>query len=173
MPIETLNTLVVGYDDVTQAIRDYDDLAKARQEGRVDAYEAAVVQGEHDNRWITATTVDARQRGTLAGTGLGFAVGAVISPLLAGALLGAGFGALFGHVADQIDAFNQAVEMREVEQLVDDSQANMIVIADDETIEVIRAAALERQRRVLVRFSEADIDLLRRELQQNSSWGQV
>jgi uncharacterized membrane protein len=162
---EGLTTLVVGYDDVTAARGDYEDLAAARQEHRVGDYEAVVVCKTESGHKLLATTVDPRVRWTLRTAGLGCVVGAVLAPALAGALLGAGIGAIAGDLVDRIDAFNHA-DMQEVNRLVDDSTANIIVVCDAATAAVIAEVARSRGR-VVLPFSSADVDLLKREVQRN------
>ena len=49
--------------------------------------------------------------------------------------------------------------MPEVERLVDDSAANVIIIVDDATIEDISQTASWRGRRIVLRFSDADVDV--------------
>jgi uncharacterized membrane protein len=164
-----LVTLVVGYDDADVALIDFHDLALARREHRVGDYEAAVVRRSEDGHDLVATTVDARHRATLHWAGLGVIVGALISPALATALLGAGLGALGGSIKDRVDAFEHD-DMRQVGKLVDDSSVNLIVVADETTVSEIATAA-ESRGRVLVPFSDADIGLLKREVQQAATDG--
>jgi uncharacterized membrane protein len=163
MARQQLATLVVGYDDVDIAMTDFQDLAEVHREHRVGDYEAAVVRritGRHD---LVATTVDATHRATLFGAGLGVVVGVVISPVLAAVVLGAGFGAVAGDIVEKYDALKHA-DMSEVEQVVDASAANLIVIAEQATLDDIAKAATSRGRRASVPFSHADIRLLEREL---------
>ena len=145
---EGLVTLVVGYDDVGAARGDYEDLVTARRENRVGAYEAAVVHQTGSRHELVVTTVDPRSRWTLRAMGLGVVAGAVLAPAFAGVLLGAGVGAIAGDVVDRLDAFNHA-DMREVERLVDDSTANIIVVSDAATADAIAEVARSRGRVVL------------------------
>ena len=92
------------------------------------------------------------------------------SPVLAAAAVGAGIGAVIGNIADQIDAFKHT-DMREIERLVDDSAANLIVIANGTTIDEIAKVATRRGRRIVVPFSDADVDVLERELQRVMTMG--
>ena len=166
MATEGLTTFVVGYDDVSAARSDYDDLATARRENRVGDYEAALLQRIDSGHEVLVTTVDPRSRWTLRTMALGAAAGAVIAPIFAGALPGAGLGAIAGDVVDRIDAFNHA-DLREVERLVDDSTANIILVSDFATADAIAEVARSRGR-VVLPFSSADVDLLRREVQRNA-----
>ena len=97
-------------------------------------------------------------------------VAAVISPVLAAAAVGAGIGAVIGNIADQIDAFKHR-DIREIERLVDDDAANLIVIANGTTIDEIAKVATTRGRRIVVPFSDADVDVLERELQRVMTMG--
>ena len=165
MTSQRLTTLVVGYEDVEVALADLNDLAAVRKAHGVGDYEAAVVRNHASHHELVETTVDAGPRRTLLGAGLGVVVAVVITPLLGAAALGAAFGAMLGSVADQLDAFKHS-DMREVERLVDDSAASLIIIADDATIKAICEAATSRHRRIVMAFSDADVDLLERELQE-------
>jgi uncharacterized membrane protein len=170
MTTKGLTTLVVGYDDVEVAMADLADLAAVHEAHGVGEYEAAVVSIAEAEHEIVATTVDARVRGTVLGAGLGAVVAAVISPVLAAAVVGAGIGAVIGNIRDQIDAFKHT-DMREIERLVDDSAANLIVIANGTTIDEIAKVATARGRRIVVPFSDADVDVLERELQRVMTMG--
>ena len=172
MSNEGLTTLVVGYDDVEVAKADLADLDAIREAHGVGDYEAAIVRNDEAGHVIVATTVDARLRGTVLGAGLGVVVAAVISPVLVFAAVGAGVGAVIGNLTDQIDAFEHA-DMREVERMVGDSRASLIVIANAATIEEITQAATARDRRVVVSFSDADVEVLERELQRVMSMGGI
>jgi hypothetical protein len=85
-------------------------------------------------------------------------------------VLGAAFGAVVGDIVDEYDAFRHA-DMSEVEQIVDDSAANLIVIANQTTLDDVAKAATSRGRRASVPFSNADIRLLERELQRATTYG--
>jgi uncharacterized membrane protein len=159
-----LTTLVLAYEDAAVAQSDYVDLGGAHREGRVGEYEAAVVRKADAGHELLATTVDPRARWTFRALGLGCVAGAIIAPAFAGVLLGAVFGAATGGLVDQMDAFNHA-DMREVERLVGDSNANLIVVADAANIDAIAKVAQSRGRRIVVPFSPADVDLLKREVQ--------
>jgi uncharacterized membrane protein len=158
-----LVTFVVGYPDVDAARGDYEDLVTARRESRVGDYEAALVHKTESGHELIVSTVDPRARWTLRVMGLGVVAGAVLTPAFAGVLILGGFGAIAGDLVDRIDAFNHA-DMREVERLVDGSTANIIVVSDQPTADAIAEVARSRGH-VVLPFSSADIDLLKREVQ--------
>ncbi len=112
---------------------------------------------------MAATTVRERARDTWLGAGLGFVAGALIAPTLPIVIVGAGFGVVIGHVLDQFDAFKHA-ELNEVQSLVNDSAATLIVICDEAKGTELRDIALSRHRRVVLSLHKADIDVLKREL---------
>jgi len=170
MSSTALTTLVVGYDEVEVAVADLQDLAGVHREHGVGDYEAALVRRTEPGHEVVETTVDAQLKGTLFGAGLGLVVAAVISPMVAVAAVGAGLGAAVGLLTDQFDALKHA-GMREVERLVDESVANLIIIANPATIEAISNAASSRGRRIVVAFSDADVDVLERELQRVIKFG--
>jgi hypothetical protein len=96
---------------------------------------------------------------------LGVVAGLAVTPAVAAAIVGGGLGALIGNVTDQIDAFKHTSQMTEVERLIDDSNANLVAIADQSTSSEVVAAALRRERRVVADLASADTDALERELQ--------
>lgn len=163
MATDGLVTFVVGYPDVDTAKGDYEDLVTARRENRVDDYEAALVHKTESGHELIASTVDPRARWTLRAMGLGAVAGAILTPAFAGVLLVGGVGAIAGDLIDRIDAFKHA-NMREVERLVDGSTANVIVVSDGATADAIAEVARSRGR-VVLPFSSADVDLLKREVQ--------
>jgi hypothetical protein len=61
--------------------------------------------------------------------------------------------------------------MSEVEKVVDDCAANLIVIADETTLDDVAQAAASRGSRASLPFSDADVGLLERELQQATTYG--
>ena len=160
-----LTTVVIGYDHIDTALKDYADLKRvAAQRGQEDDYEAAVIQLADDGYEVATTTVRERARDTWLGAGLGFVAGALIAPTLPIVIVGAGLGAVIGHVLDQFDAFKHA-DLKEVQSLVDDSAATLIVICDEAKGSELRDIALSRQRRVVLSIHGTDIDVLKRELQ--------
>ena len=165
MARKNLATVVVGYDDVDDALTDFRDLRVVHREHRVGDYEAAVVRSSDDGgHELVETTVDPKNRATLVCAGLGTVIGLVISPVIAAAAVGAAIGAATGDIVDEFDAFKHS-DLREVERLVGDSAVNLIAIAEEATLNAIAAAAGSRGRRLVVPFSEADIGVLERELQ--------
>ncbi len=161
-----LTTVVVAFDDLPTALSDYADLrreaAKRKQESD---YEAAVIQRDDDGYAVATSTVRERERDTILGAGLGLVAGALISPALPAVIVGTGIGMVIGNVMDQVDAFKHS-DLKEVRSLVDDSAATLIVICDEVKGTELREIAVSRHRRVVVSIHEADIDVLKRELQQ-------
>ena len=166
MPGADLATLVVAYDDVDIALSDYSDLRReAAKRGREKDYEAAVIQRSDDGYEVVTSSVQPRERETMLGAGLGFVLGALVSPALPAVIVGAGIGAVIGNVTDQIDAFRHT-DMEEVRGLIDGSAATLMAISDEASISELRQSAIWRHRRVVVPLHEANIDVLKREIQQ-------
>ena len=166
MPGADLATLVVAYDDVDIALSDYEDLRReAAKRDREKDYEAAVIQRHDDGYEVVTSSVQPRERETMLGAGLGLVLGALVSPALPAVIVGAGIGAVIGNVMDQIDAFRHT-DMNEVRGLIDGSAATLMVISDEASISELRQSAMSRHRRVVVPLLEANIDELKREIQQ-------
>ena len=91
-------------------------------------------------------------------------VGVLFTPALSAALVGGGFGAAVGHVIERADALKHA-DLSEVERVVGDGAANLLVIAAPDVVEDIVEAAQSRQRRIRLPLEHADITLLKKELQ--------
>jgi uncharacterized membrane protein len=167
---DDLTTLVVGYDDVDVALTDFHDLENVRREHRVGDYEAAVVRrlddGQHD---LVETSVEGSHRRTLVYAGLGAVLGVLISPAIAVVACGAGIGVIAGRISEEFDALDHA-DLREVQRVVADSPVTLIVIAQQATLDDIANAASARGR-ASVPFSDADIDLLERELRKATTYG--
>jgi uncharacterized membrane protein len=166
VPGVDLATLVVAYDDVDIALSDYADLRnEAAKRGREKDYEAAVMQRHDDGYELVTSSVQPRERETVLGAGLGFVLGVLVSPALPAVIVGAGIGAVIGNVMDQIDAFRHT-DLQEVRGLIDDSAATLMVISDEASIDELRESAMWRHRRVVVPLLEANVDVLKREIQQ-------
>ena len=160
-----LTTVVVGYDDIDTALADYADLKRvAAHRGQEDDYEAAVIRLDDDGYEVATTTVRERARDTWLGAALGFVAGALISPVLPVVIVSGGVGVAVGHLMDQADAFKHA-DLKEVQSLVGESAATLIVICDEVKGIEVREIALSRNRRIVVSLQKADIDVLKRELQ--------
>ena len=145
---------------------DYSDLKReAAQRGQEEDYEAAIIQREGDRYAVATSTLAERKRDTMLGAGLGFVTGALISPALPVVMVGAGLGAIIGNVMDKVDAFKHT-DLVEVRGLVDGSAATLIVICDEAEGAELSEIARSRHRRVVVSLHKADIELLRRELQE-------
>ena len=166
MPGGDLATLVVAYDDVDIALSDYADLRReADKRDREKDYEAAVIQRVDDGYEVVRSSVQPREHETMLGVGLGFVIGVVVSPALPAVIVGAGIGAVIGNLMDQIDGFRHS-DLQEVRGLIDGSAATLMVISDAASINELRQSAIGRLRRVVVPLVEANIDVLKREIQQ-------
>jgi hypothetical protein len=164
---DNLVILVVAYDDPATPLEDFSDLAAwAARSQRAGDYEAAVVHRTADGFVVAATTIPEGGRGTWLGAGLGFALGLLVSPALPVAIVGSGVGLVVGNVIDKVGGFRHARQMAEVSQLVDGSEASVIVIADEATSNEVAEAAFARERRVFVPLVPADVDALARELEE-------
>ena len=78
-------------------------------------------------------------------------------------------GLLVGNVIDRVDAFRHVTNRPEVARLVDGSAVNLMVIGDAGTTAEIADVALARERRVVVRLGEADVEELQHELRATDS----
>jgi uncharacterized membrane protein len=166
-----LTTVVIGYEDTRTAVEDFNDLERAHREGRLPSYDAAVVGRTAESaRVVIATTIDPNQSHTLRAAGLGVVVGIVLSPALIAAAVGAVIGGIVGRAMDGIDATEHG-GMTETKRLIDESAANLIVIASDSDAKQIESIAATRPNRTVVPFSPAEIATLKLELQSDATLG--
>jgi uncharacterized membrane protein len=162
---EALVTVVVAYVDLATALRDFDDLAQVRRDHQVGHYDAAVVHTRSEGRTdVTVTTVSSREKATLHGAGLGLVVGVLFAPALSAALLGASLGAVVGHVAARVEAFKHA-NLPEVNRIVGEGAAHLLIIATPAVADDIARAAVSRERHTRLLLDDADVTLLKEELQ--------
>ena len=165
MTEEALTTVVVGYNDTDTALKDFRDLERAHEEGRLPSYDAAVVEraSDSDHR-IVATTIDPDRKRLVRGAGLGLVLGVIYSPALAVAAVGATVGAIVGSVVDDFVSLKHG-DMEETRRLIDDSAANLVVISDSPHARQLESIASSRAERTIVPLAPADIEALKNELQ--------
>jgi uncharacterized membrane protein len=145
-------------------VKDFHDLERAHEEGRLPSYDAAVVEHASDaGHRIVATTIDPDRRRLLRGAGLGLVLGIIYSPALAVAAAGATIGAVVGHIVDEFASLKHA-DMEHTHRLIDDSAANLIVICNSAHSRQLESIASSRAERTIVPLLPADIEALKNEL---------
>lgn len=170
MAFDTVIVIANVYDDVDDAIADYDAVAKLYHAGVADTYDAAVVSHQDDGKVkiVKKHEQPTRQVGAL-GLGTGLAVGALVAlfpaigigaGLVVGGAGGFGLGALAGHVA----AGMSRGDLKELGTHLDEGKSGLLVIAAQDTEARVDAAitrstkTMKKQLRVDEKNLEASLD---------------
>lgn len=112
------------YDDIETAERDYRSLKKLHAEGRVAAYDAAVVFKDHEGKVAIQDRSKKESTATWTGVGVGALVGLLFPPaIVATAVVGGVTGALVGRARAslskaEVDALGNALLDNEVALVV-------------------------------------------------------
>jgi uncharacterized membrane protein len=141
------------YDNVDDAKADLEVLKEMHREHIVGTYDAAVVTKNEEGKVKIVDKIEKpTQHGGWAGAAVGAALGVIFPPgILLGGLIGAGAGALIGH----LEGGMSREDVREVGELLDNSEAALIVVGEA-TIERAVTEATERAKRELKKEVRAD-----------------
>ena len=141
------------YDNVEDAKADLEALRELHSEHIVGTYDAAVVTKNEEGKVEIVDKIEKpTQHGGWYGAAVGAALGLVFPPgILLGGLMGAGAGALIGH----LEGGMSRSDVREVGELLDNSEAALIVVGEA-TIERSVAEATERAKKELKKEVRAD-----------------
>ena len=141
------------YDDVEDAKADLEALKELHREDVVGTYDAAVVTKNEEGKVKIVDKIEKpTQHGGWAGAAVGAALGLIFPPgILLSGLIGAGAGALIGH----LEGGMSREDVREVGELLDNSEAALIVVGEA-TIERAVDEATERAKRELKKEVRAD-----------------
>ena len=133
--------------------RAVDVLKEMHREHVVGTYDAAVVTKNEEGKVKIVDKIEKpTQHGGWAGMAVGAALGLIFPPsILVGGLLGAGAGALIGHLEGGMSRSN----VREVGELLDNSEAALIVVGEA-TLERAVDDATARAKRDLKKEIRAD-----------------
>jgi uncharacterized membrane protein len=141
------------YDSVEDARADLEALKELHREDVVGTYDAAVVTKNEEGKVKIVDKIEKpTQHGGWAGAAVGAALGLIFPPgIILGGLIGAGAGALIGH----LEGGMSREDVREVGELLDNSEAALIVVGEA-TIERAVTEATERAKRELKKEVKAD-----------------
>ena len=139
--------------DVEDAKADLEALKELHREHIVGTYDAAVVTKNEEGKVKIVDKIEKpTQHGGWYGAAVGAALGLIFPPgILLGGLIGAGAGALIGH----LEGGMSREDIREVGELLDNSEAALIVVGEA-TIERAVTEATERAKRELKKEVKAD-----------------
>ena len=141
------------YESVDDAKADLGALKELHREDMVGTFDAAVItKNEEGKVEVVDKTEKPTQHGGWAGLAAGAAIGLIFPPsVLVGGLVGAGAGALTGHLRGGMSDS----DLKEIGELLDDSEAALIVIGE-ETIERGVEEATRRAKKEMKKEVRAD-----------------
>jgi uncharacterized membrane protein len=170
MAFDTFMVYVGVYSDVDAAEADY-DLVKAlhTEAGLIDAYDAAVIQRNEDNKVKIVRKHETPTRvGGVLGGGVGLATGLVVA-LFPFAALGGGLlaattagGAVLGAVAGHATAGMSRHDLKELGEHLDAGQAGLVVVGmSDMSAKIERE--MRRAEKVQKKQLKADVEDIERD----------
>jgi uncharacterized membrane protein len=163
MAADTFLVYAGVYDDVDDALADYDALKELHTEADlIDAYDAAVIERRADGKVKIAKKHETPTRaGGVLGGGFGLATGLVVvlfpAAAIGGGLLAAttGGGALVGALAGHAAAGMSRKDLKELGEQLDEGQAGLVVVAVSD-MEAKVEEAMKRAKKVEAKQMKAD-----------------
>ncbi len=163
MPIDTLLVYSGVYDDVADALADYELIKDLHTEANlIDAYDAAVIERDHKGKVKIVKKHETPTRaGGVLGGGVGLATGLVIvlfpaAAIGGGLLLGTtGAGALLGAVAGHAAAGMSRGDLKDLGESLDEGEAGLVVVAVSDMGAKVRSA-MKRAHKVEEKQLKAD-----------------
>jgi uncharacterized membrane protein len=152
------------YDDVADADADYEAIKALHSGDAIGSYDSAIITKQAEGKVKVTKTEKPAQHGAWIGLAAGAGAAVVFPFLLPGVVAagagGAGLGAWFGHLAHG----TSRGEAKEIGALLDQGDAELIVVGIDRDAERIEQAATRAKDSVLKRevgdFDEAEQEAL-------------
>src|SRR5689334_19973286 len=165
MAVDTFLVYAGVYDDVDDALADYDAVHKLHTEADlIDAYDAAVIERRDDGKVKIRKKHETPTRvGGVLGGGFGLATGLVIAlfpaAAIGGGLLAAttGSGAVLGAVAGHAAAGMSRGDLKEIGEQLDEGQAGLVVVAVAD-MEAKIERAMKRAKKIEAKQMKADTE---------------
>jgi uncharacterized membrane protein len=162
VPLDTFVVIANTYDDLDDALEDYEAARRLYIEwGVADTYDAAVVTRSAGGKVrIAKHHEEPAVQGGVAGLGVGLAVGALFAlfpaigigaGLAAGGAGGAALGAVGGHVVAGLSRH----DLKELGEHLDEGQSGLLIVAAED-VEARVDAAITRGARALKKQMRAD-----------------
>ncbi len=170
---DVLYVLAAAYDDVDQAIGDYEAVkALYRAVKTSHDFDAAVVAKSVDGKVkIVKKHEQPTRHGAAVGLGWGLAVGVaavLFPPIGIGVAAGAAGGAAIGGVAGHVSGGMSRSDLKELGDTLDAGEAGLIVIYETNLADQI-AANVKAASRIVAKASEMEGDQLAAELKQDAN----
>lgn len=153
---ETVFIYVGAYPDEAQARDDYQIVKELHSAGAVGTYDAAVVTKDDGKVHVNKDEM-ATRHGAWGGAAVGAAVGILFPPAVIGTtLVGAAVGGVGGHLWRGMSR----ADVKELGEIIDDGQAALVVVGENQVEQALDKAALRAEKRVAKKLdvSPKDID---------------
>ena len=165
MPIDTFFAFCGVYDDVKDALTDYDAVHVLHTDaGLIDAYDAAVIERRSDGKVKIVKKHETPTRvGGVLGGGVGLATGLAIALFPAAAIGGGlllatgGGGAILGAVAGHAAGGMSRGDLKEMGEALDEGQAGLVVVAVSDMQSKVEAS-MKRAKKVQAKQLKVDPD---------------
>ncbi len=176
MAIDTFFAFVGVYEDVDDALADYDAVKDLHtEEHLIDAYDAAVIERRESGKVKIVKKHETPTRvGGVGGGGLGLATGLVVAlfpfAAIGGGLIaattagGAALGALAGHAA----AGMSRSDLKDLGEQLDAGQAGLVVVAVADMESKVEAA-MKKAEKVQAKQLKADTEEIEKDAEESGS----
>jgi uncharacterized membrane protein len=160
---DSLFVFVGTYPDEASARDDYDIVKDLHALGAVGSYDAAVITKEADDKVHVHKDETATRHGAWAGLAVGALAGLLFPPsIIATSAIGAAVGGVGGHLWRGMSRH----DMKELGELIDEGEAELVVVGQGKVRSAIEEAELHAEKDTIVDLDvdDAEFDRIIREL---------
>ncbi len=148
------------YDDIGDAMADYDAVFELHDAGAIGTFDSAVIRKDEDGKVHVTKTEKPTQHGAWTGAAVGALVGIVFPPAIVGsAIVGASAGGLAGHITRGMSRG----DLKDLGDELDNGSAAVIVFGESKIEEELEKA-MTRANKLIEKQVDADADELEREI---------
>jgi len=149
------------YDDIGDAMADYDLVFELHDAGAIGTFDSAVIRKDEDGKVHVTKTEKPTQSGAWTGAAVGALVGIVFPPaIVASAMVGAGAGGLAGHLTRGMSRG----DLKDLGDELETGSAAVIVFGESKIQEELEKA-VTRANKLIEKELRADPDALARDLE--------
>jgi uncharacterized membrane protein len=148
------------YDEIADAVADYEAVFDLHATGAIGTFDSAVIRKDEDGKVHVTKTEKPTQHGAWTGAGVGALVGILFPPAIIGsAVVGAGAGGLIGHLRGGVSRD----DLKDLGDSLEEGNAAVIVLGESKIEEQLEKAT-ERANKLIEKQIDADADELKREI---------
>lgn len=148
------------YDDVDDALADYEAVFDLHAAGLVGTFDSAVIERDPDGKVRVHKTEKPTQHGAWTGIAVGALAGILFPPSIIGTAL---VGGVAGGVAGHLWKGMSRSDLKDLGEALDEGQGALIVIGESKVDEQIEKAT-ERAKKIIKKQIDADADELKRQV---------